>query len=253
MKMLTPNSGASKWSVWIQVWLLLLTCLPYGSLLAADQSSQVFVQAVSGDVQYSLDGMNWRHLAPDTLVPAGATIKTAAASTVDFLLRSNGSVLRLTPGSKLRLEKLFTQTIGEEFITDTRLKLLEGTLVGSQRKLHKPSQLEIATPNSTASIRGTEYVVNANGAVSVLSGEVSVNYNLPGNGGDIKVTIKPGETFDPATGKVVATTAAFLQNLIADINTVKQNAMVFKAGGATIVVKNTNDEKVSPTQGTTAK
>jgi hypothetical protein len=219
------------------------------SLQAADQSGQVLVEAVSGTVQYSLDDVTWKPLPADISVPAGATIKTAEGSTADLMLLYNGSVLRLTPNSKLRLEKLLTQKAGEETVTDTRLKLLEGTLVGSQRKLHKPSQLAIATPGATAVIMGTEYVVNASGAVSVLSGTVSVNYNLPGNGGDIKVTVLPGQSFDPATGTVVPTNPTFLQDLIAHIDTVKRNAEVFKTGGATIVVKNINNEPVSPTHG----
>ena len=247
--MKTKKSGPRRfrWNELLRVCLFLIAGLSHQLLQAADQSGEVFVQAVSGSVQYSVDGAAWKTLVVDALVPAGATIKTSAASTVDLLLRYNGSVLRLTPNSKLRLEKLVAQNTGEETITDTRFNLLEGILIGSQRKLHAPSKLQVATPGATATIHGTEYVINANGAVSVLSGEVSVNYNLPGNGGDIKVTLLPGQTFDPATGKVVTTTAAFLQNLIADINTVKKNAEVFKVGGATIVVKNLNNEPVSPT------
>jgi 1-acyl-sn-glycerol-3-phosphate acyltransferase len=38
-----------------------------------------------------------------------------------------------------------------------------------------------------------------------------------------------------------------LQNIIADIDTVRQNAQVFKAGGATIVVK--PEGVISPTRG----
>ena len=226
--------------------LVLLSNLP---LQASIGSGQLFVYAVSGNVQFSLDDATWQPLEANTTVEAGAMIKTSADSTADIMLKYNGSVLRLAPDSKLRLEKLSAETAGEETITETRLNLLQGNIVGSQRKLHKPSQLEIVTPNATATIRGTEYVVNASGAVSVLSGTVSVNYNLPGNGGDIKVTVQPGQTFDPATGKVVATATNpdFLNNRIADINTVKQNAQVFKAGGATIVVKG-EAESVSPTQ-----
>src|SRR5262249_36636847 len=95
-----------------------------------------------------------------------------------------------------------------------------------------------------ARIVGTEYLVRADGAVTVLSGEVSLNFNLPGNGGSVKVEVAAGFSFNPATGKVVPTTAGFLLNIIAHVNTVRNNAMVFKAGGATLVVKPENH--VSP-------
>src|SRR5262249_19154650 len=64
-----------------------------------------------------------------------------------------------------------------------------------------------------------------------------VIYNLPNNGGSIQVIVDAGKSFDPSTGQVVNTTAAFLQNLIADVDTVRLNAQVFKAGGATVGVK----------------
>ena len=97
-----------------------------------------------------------------------------------------------------------------------------------------------------ATIVGTEYVVNADGAVTVLSGAVSLNYNLQCNKGSVKVEMPAGSTFDPVTQTVVPTSSKYLQNLIADINTVKQNAQTFKAGGATIVVK-PDDDFISPT------
>jgi hypothetical protein len=74
-----------------------------------------------------------------------------------------------------------------------------------------------------------------------------VTYNLPGNGGSVKVTVGAGFSFDPKTGQVVATTSAYLHNLVADINSVRQNAQTFKTGGATLVVK--AEGVISPTKG----
>ena len=132
-------------------------------------------------------------------------------------------------------------------MTETSLKLLKGSVIGSQRKLAVPSHFDIAMREGVATIVGTEYVINADGAVTVLSGQVSINYNLPGNKGSVQVSIPQGYTFNPATGTVVPTSTGFLQNLIADVNTVKQNAQTFKASGATIVVK--PEDFVSPTKG----
>ncbi len=101
-------------------------------------------------------------------------------------------------------------------------------------------------PNSTLSfdkIKGTEYIVRSDGAVGVISGSVQVIYNLPGNGGSIKVTVPAGSYFDPATGTVKSGSLASGT----DINTVRNNAMVFKFGGATIVIK--PQTTITPTKG----
>jgi len=223
--------------------IVLIAFVAHGGI----QSCKVFVQAVTGSVQYSTDEGAWQPLAANVSLSGGVAIKTSANSTADLLLNYNGSVIRLTPNTVLRLEKLRMEKAAEETITETKLRLVEGSIVGSQRKLAKPSLLEIDTPNGVATIRGTEYLVRADGAVTVLSGAVSINYNLPGNGGSVKVTIYAGQSFNPATGTVVPTTPEFLSNIIADINTVRHNAKVFKAvGGATVVVKPT--ETISPTK-----
>jgi hypothetical protein len=87
--------------------------------------------------------------------------------------------------------------------------------------------------------------VRADGAVSVVSGAVTVNYNKPGAGGSVQVTVQAGQSFDPTTGTVVTTTPAYLQNIIAHINTTANNAETFKVTGkATLVVK--PEKPVSP-------
>jgi hypothetical protein len=155
-------------------------------------------------------------------------------------------VLRLVGDSELELQNLSKLETGIDVITETQLKVKRGSLVGAQRKLHRPSVLAIRTPFGEATIMGTEYVVSQQGAVSVLSGSVDVTYNLPGNKGSIKVTVAAGQTFDPATGTVVTTTSAQLQNVLADVNAVRQNAEVYKIGKATLVIK-PQDDPMSPT------
>jgi ferric-dicitrate binding protein FerR (iron transport regulator) len=129
-------------------------------------------------------------------------------------------------------------------ITESSLSLVSGSLVGVQRKLAAPSSFQIKMATGVATIVGTEYLVRADGAVTCLSGSVEVNFNLPGGGGSIKVIVPAGFSFDPATGQVVPTSPAFLQNIIADVDTTKQNALTFKVGGANVVVK---AREVSPT------
>jgi hypothetical protein len=204
------------------------------------------IKAVSGQTTYAIND-EWQPLKENMVLKGGTTLKTGPESTIDLILQYNGTVLRLTPDSVLSLDKLNKESAGEEVITETSLKLLSGSLVGSQRKLASPSTFTINVAGGTVTIRGTEYVVRADGAVSTLSGEVHVIYNLPGNKGSVQVDVPAGSSFNPATGQVVTTTSAYLQNLIAHITTVRKNAQVFKAGGATVVVK--PEAQVSPTKG----
>ena len=219
--------------------LSLLAIVVFNSLSVANaqvQSGQVLVQDVQGAATYS-KGADWLPLKKNSTLSRGAVVKTGAEATVDLILQYNGTVLRLTPNSTLSFDKLNRENAGEEIITETSLNLISGSIIGSQRKLATPSSFQVNIPGGVATIKGTEYLVRSDGAVTVLSGSVQVIYNLPRNGGSINVTVPAGYSFDPSTGKVVLTTAAFLQNIIADIDTVRQNAKVFKAGGATVVVK----------------
>ncbi len=181
------------------------------------QPGQVLIQAVHGSATYS-SGEQSLPLKENLVLSKGAVLKTGN----DAINKENA---------------------GEEIITETSLNLTAGSIVGSQRKLAIPSTFEVNTPNGVATIKGTEYIVRSDGAVGVISGSVQVIYNLPGNGGSIKVTVPAGSYFDPATGTVKSGSLASGT----DINTVRNNAMVFKFGGATIVIK--PQTTITPTKG----
>ena len=206
------------------------------------QPGQVLIQAVHGSATYSSAGQTLP-LKENLVLSRGAVLKTENEATVDLVLQYSGTVLRLLPNSTLRFDKLNKESAGEEIITETSLNLTAGSIVGSQRKLAIPSTFQVNTPNGVATIKGTEYIVRADGAVGVVSGSVQVIYNLPNNGGSIKVTVPAGSYFDPVTGTVKVGSLASGT----DINTVRNNAMVFKFSGATIVVKPV--ATITPTKG----
>jgi len=210
------------------------------------QSAEVLIQEVEGAASYSTGG-SWQPLTKYMKLREGAVIRTAADASVDLLLQASGTALRLTPGSTLRFDKLGQERAGEQVISDTLLTLLSGGVAGTQRKLSTPSRFEIQTSTGVATIVGTEYYVRADGAVTVVSGAVSLHFNKPHNGGSVKATVQAGFSFDPATGQVVPTTPAYLQNIVAHIITTKHNAQVFKVGGATLVVK--PEKELSPSKG----
>src|SRR6266436_433878 len=206
------------------------------------QSGQVLIQAVHGSATYTSAGKSLP-LKENLVLSRGAVLKTANDATVDLILQYSGTVLRLLPNSTLSFDKLNKENAGEEIITETSLNLTSGSIVGSQRKLAIPSTFQVNTPNGVATIKGTEYIVRADGAVGVVSGSVQVIYNLPNNGGTIKVTVPAGSYFDPVSGTVKVGSLASGT----DIDTVRNNAMVFKFSGATIVVK--PQPTVTPTKG----
>jgi hypothetical protein len=230
------------------VLLFVLAGIAGGNATQAEPpQARIDIKAVHGAASISTNGTDYLPLHAGDFVGSGSILKTAANSTVDLFLPDSGTVLRMRPDSMLQFARLDKMPAGELTVSDTSLKLLKGSIVGEQHKLSVPSHFDIATSCVTATIVGTQYVVNANGAVSVLDGTVRLNYNLPGNGGSVKVSVPAGYTFDPATGTVVPTNPSFLQNLIADINTVKNNAKVFKVDGATIVVQ--PEQFVTPIHG----
>ena len=218
---------------------------------AETRSGEVIVKAVHGLATYSTDNVTWLALAPDVVLGRGAVIKTGDDATVDLIMEDSGTALRLTPGTELELAKLDTQTAGEQLVTDTMLNLRSGAIVGSQRKLSKPSRFDINLPGGVASIRGTEYLVRSDGAVTCISGEVKVQYIAPGKRGRVifeTASVAAGYSFDPATGKVVPTTKDYLKHIIADVKTVRNMAKVFKVGRGTFVIVKP-EPKLSPVCG----
>jgi hypothetical protein len=231
---------------YIRIISVLITSIGF-SCPGAIQSGQVLVKDVHGGVTYSV-GADWLSLQANVTVGRGATIKTSAGATADLILQYNGTVLRLLPNSTLSFDKLDKQAAGEAVITETSLNLTAGSIIGSQRKLSPPSHFDISVGGVVATIKGTEYIVRADGAVTCISGSIKVIFNLPNNGGSVNVNVPAGFTFNPATGQVVPTSGFVdTSKIIADINTVRENAQVFKAGGATVVVK--PEEVLSPTKG----
>jgi hypothetical protein len=216
-----------------------LISLPWLPAQAVTQEAQISVKAVEGAVEYAAKpGSQWLPLQPGATLESGAVIRTASDGAADLFFAWSGTVLRLIPGTELRVDRLTSSPTEIENITDTRLFLVKGSVVGSQRKLPKASSFAIVTASGEAVIRGTEYLVRDDGAVTVLSGAVNVKYNNPHDQGPKKFTVEAGQSFDPATRSVVPTTPAFLQNIAYHIDTVRNGARFYQVSGhASVVVR----------------
>jgi hypothetical protein len=224
--------------------LAMLTVGCVWTVSAETQSGQILVTSVQGRATYSTDHITWRQLQPDLLLGPGAVLRTEADSTADLIMQDSGTAMRMTAGTELEVTRLHTEAAGEQTITETRLSLKSGAVIGSQRKLARPSKFDIEIPGGVATIRGTEYLVRCDGAVTCVSGEVEVRYNGFGKSHGVTVDVPAGYSFDPSTKHVVPTTPAYLRHIIADVNAVRDMARIFKVGRAIIIVK--PEHKVSP-------
>jgi FecR-like protein len=214
----TPN--VLRRSIIPVVGILAVACFP--AMSSDFQSGELDIKSVQGTVMYSSDHSTWNDVKPGMTLGKGVELKTGPQSTADLEFDYSGTALRLRPNSLLELTKLDGMVIEESTIIDTRLNLKSGSLVGSQRKLAKPSTFTIMTPNGSATIKGTEYLVASDGAVACFRGEVAVNSFHQGN--SVSSKVPAGFSFNPASCQVVATASDKLSSFDRDIQAVRDDA-----------------------------
>lgn len=156
--------------------LLILAALMPGKLPAeanqADMApSSILVARVSGVVTVSdPETGQFRSLTRGMRLGQGVTINSAADGTA-ILLFSNGSTLTVKANTQVAIDEYLQAPAPEESpaqlesrdaepsTSKTRLRLLEGDIVGSVKRLNtdEGSSFEINSPIGTAGIRGTSW------------------------------------------------------------------------------------------------
>src|SRR5437870_5335469 len=117
---------------WVRLLLFSLFIAAWSPTMDAEvRSADVFVQDLKGPAACYVGG-NWLPLRKRMVLPQGAIIKTGADATVDLLLYSSRTALRLRPNSELRLDKLIRESGAATKTTDTSLTLVSGSLAGAQ-------------------------------------------------------------------------------------------------------------------------
>jgi hypothetical protein len=236
----------SRWSLVLASGICVAIC---PRVVSSDlQSGELDIQSVQGTVVYSTDHSTWAELKPGMTLGQGAQLKTGPDSSADLDLEYSGTVLRLRPDSSLELTRMDEVVADGNVIVDTRLKLTAGSLVGSQSKLEKPSLFTIMTPNGSATIRGTEYVVSSDGAVTCMRGEVAVTASSH-QGNSISTQVPAGFSFNPVTSQVAATAPANFTGLSKDIQTVRVDMDKLGNGGGYSNPGQDPDCEVSPHKG----
>lgn len=137
-------------------------------------------------------------------LPVGATLKTGAASTMDIDLGPVGSTVRLQENTTMSVAALMAESTPAGVESSTQLDLMQGTIAGSVRKLGAVSKYEVKTPRATFGIRGTRYVISADGRATISEGS-AIAVAQRADGSTITRVINAGETFDPGTGLVSPT------------------------------------------------
>ncbi len=135
--------------------------------LLRSQSAQAIVSVVSGSAQ-----VNGQAALVGQKVAEAALLSTAADGLLEIRL-GDGSTLKLTPGSRVRLERL--RRYHRDEVIEARTILEQGRVeVQASPQRRKP--LEIRTPFATAAVRGTQFRVGAAQELvtsEVLNGAVS--------------------------------------------------------------------------------
>jgi len=88
--------------------------------------------------------------------------------------------------------------------------LRQGTIFGNVKKLSAASQYLIKTPNGVAGIRGTTFILGANGDITVISGSMVASHT-GSNGQVTTVVLGPGDQYNPRTGQTTHLTARELR------------------------------------------
>ena len=193
----------------------------------------VTVVRIVGEARYSLGDGVWHPLVAGKFLAAGAVIQTGHEATVDIILgkkipmpeadplpdrismaadsdvrglvsykpSAEQNVVRLTSDTVLAVDKLTVSDTGVDTVSDTELDLRQGRIYCSVKKLSGASQYLIKIPNGIAGVRGTLFVIDANGYVGALKNSVVLSI-IGADGKPITVVVGEGTRFDPQTGQI---------------------------------------------------
>lgn len=195
--------------------------------MVAAASAQQMVQStakvvrIKGDAQYSTANNTWQKLKVGDLLSAGTIIQTGGnGARVDLVLGDKnaaasekkwGNVIAYQPeveqdfvrvheNAVLVLDKLQVADTGAEKIRETSLDLRAGKIFGMVRKLSASSKYEVKVPNGVAGIKGTIYMISAEGVLTVFKGSVVIAYP-DGTGKIVTQVVMAGQQYDIRTGQ----------------------------------------------------
>ena len=231
------------------------------------------VVRIEGQARYSGPDNVWHPLTVGQTLGPGSVIQSAVGSKVDLVLgdriaqqivpapdrigpapdfpvhglmsyraAAEQNVISLRSDTVLAIDKLTISNTGIDAVSDTELDLRQGTIFGNVKKLSSASQYLIKTPQGMAGVRGTTFIMSADGDITVISGSMVVVHTDPQTGATTTTVVGPGEQVNPVTGQVTTLTpdqlAAAIQTAIFTI-TLSEGVITFAQDLTTVVISPT--------------
>ena len=180
------------------------------------------VVRIKGAARLSTGNDVWQTLKVGMVLKPGTIVQTASNSVVDIVLgesqaieqkhsvggilyyqpETDRDVVRLFEDTVLAIDKLTTAETGVDVVKEVELDLRRGLIFGMARKLSAASHYEIKIPNGVAGIRGTIYMINADGILTVLVGSVVASWAAPDGTVREPVVVTAGWQLDMRTGEL---------------------------------------------------
>jgi hypothetical protein len=152
--------------------LIITLIIAVFSLMAYSIEPTGEINNLRGKVEILRDGLaDWGGIEAGMPVGAGDRIKTGPRAMCDIEL-DDGSILHVAANSEIKIESLDIKADKNE----SSFSLFFGKIIASVTKLKK-TKMQVKTPLSVASVRGTEFAVEANDketSVGVFDGSVAV-------------------------------------------------------------------------------
>lgn len=141
----------------------------------ATKPAQAKLTAISGDVQIQDPNGTWRQAQTGEPVQTGQHIKVGINSSARLKF-ADDSELVMQPQSSVAMDTLSVYAGG--YMADTQVRLQAGRVeVHANPQGRKGQKFEVITPAAVASVRGTQFMVDAQGARSLqqtLEGQVAL-------------------------------------------------------------------------------
>ena len=172
----------------------------HGALAQGSQGT-VQVRGLMGSASYSLAGGAPLALTPGMVVPIGAVVRTTAGAAVDLAFSHKGGVVRLLQSSTLFLDKFSATDATAGAVVEVQIYLMEGTMVGFDKKLSNPSKFQLKAAHEIVDMNGSKYRLDAQGFLVLLEGNALLVF-VPPSGEPFPFSMKapPPAYFSPVQG-----------------------------------------------------
>jgi hypothetical protein len=216
--------------VWLTAAVLALSLVSSAEAQNAQRTGKVV--RIKGEARYSTGNKVWQPLKVGTVLKSGYIVQTALNSYADVVINEEASaapvmmptatstaaparsgagggggaaaapdqdVVRLLDDTYVVFDNLTAVDTGADRVTETMIDLKKGSIFGTVKKQAAASRFEIKIPNGVAGIRGTIFLISANGNIACLTGSVVAAFTNPA--GEVATqVVGAGQQFNIGSG-----------------------------------------------------